>query len=208
LSHKQFFKHEKTSLNGPLRLLHHHAGYLRVQANVFIGLSDKDELVVAANKSMEGVTGVRRITHHPKTGSFVIEYDAGEVDSDHLLDRISNKTGLSGVVIDIHSKAHRREFVDSFLDAVVEVNRIAGRATDGRADLRELVPAAFAAVSVITFTLGDRRGSRLPRWDSALYHGYRIFMQWHRDEVRDREKTARRYEERSEKKLEAGRDFR
>jgi hypothetical protein len=32
---------------------------------------------------------------------------------------------------------------------------------------------------------------------SALYRGYRIFMQWHRPEVRTRERAARQEEERS-----------
>jgi hypothetical protein len=41
--------------------------------------------------------------------------------------------------------------------------------------------------------LHDERG-RLPSWDSALYRGYRIFMQWHRSEVSAREREGRKEE--------------
>ena len=60
--------------------------------------------------------------------------------------------------------------------------------TGGRADLRELVPVALVVTSAVSLVVHTQRG-RLPRWDSALYHAYRIFMQWHRTEVKDRESS-------------------
>jgi hypothetical protein len=89
---------------------------------------------------------------------------------------------------------NRQELVSPFLDSVQGVNRVVSQLTGERADLRELVPLALAAISVVSFVLNEDRG-RLPHWTSALYRGYRIFMQWHRIEVRTRERVARQEEE-------------
>jgi hypothetical protein len=94
------------------------------------------------------------------------------------------------------SKTSREELVSAFLDTVQDVNQVVSQLTGERADLRELVPTALAAVSVLSFILNEDRG-RLPQWSSALYRSYRIFMQWHRPEVRTRERAARQREERS-----------
>jgi hypothetical protein len=92
---------------------------------------------------------------------------------------------------------NRQELVSAFLDTVQDVNQVVSQLTGERADLRELVPVALAAVSVLSFVLNENRG-RLPQWSSALYHSYRVFMQWHRPEVRTRERIARQEEERGD----------
>jgi hypothetical protein len=74
------------------------------------------------------------------------------------------------------------------------VNQVVGQLTGERADLRELVPLTLLALSVVSFVLDKDRG-RLPDWNNTLYHSYRVFMQWHRREVRTRERTARQEEE-------------
>ena len=190
--------HAKSESEEPLRLLHHHPGYMRAQSDAFIGLKEKDSVIVAARNAAEDSPGFRKWSHNPKTGSIIVEYEPGEFDVDHLLDHLAKKAGLSGVVVDVHSTAHRKELISGFLDSVQEVNGIVGRATGQKADLREIVPAALAATSVVSFILGDSAGVRVPRWDSALYRGYRIFMQWHRREVRERESAARKIEEKAE----------
>jgi hypothetical protein len=179
-------------------LVHHHPGYLRAQANAFLGSEDNSSPVKQARKTAQDVPGFRRWTHNPRTGSIVVEYDPGRLDPDRLLDQIAKKAGLERVVADVHSTVHRKELLAGFLDAVQEVNGIIGRATGEKADLRELVPVALGAVSVVSFIVGERGGARMPRWDSALYRGYRIFMQWHREEVRMREREARKLEEKTE----------
>jgi hypothetical protein len=181
-----------------LRLLHHHPGYLRVQADAFLGEEEEDSVVAKAKRVAEEASGFRKCSHNPKTGSLVVEYEPGKLDTDELLARLARKTGLDGVVVDEHSTRHRRELVSGFLDTVQELNGIVSQVTAQRADLRELVPAALAATSVVSFILGDRASVRVPRWDSALYRGYRIFMQWHRSEVREREEAGRRREEKEE----------
>jgi hypothetical protein len=170
-------------------------------------LSETDSLISTAKRLVEEIPGKSNWTYNPVTGSMVIEYDPEKTDADYILNRIATKVGLKGVVIDTKSKLHRSELINVVLDAVQDVNRIANHATGGKADLRELIPAALGVVSAVTFVLGDRRGGRLPRWDSALYHSYRIFMQWHRVEVRDREKTAKKSKNKFEKHRELGREF-
>jgi hypothetical protein len=90
---------------------------------------------------------------------------------------------------------NRQELVSAFLDTVQGINKVVSQLTGERADLREVVPVALAATSVVSLVLNEDRGL-LPFWSSALYHSYRVFMQWHRPEVRTRERTARQEEER------------
>ncbi len=176
--------------DGALRLLHHHPGYLRVQATAFVGPSDEGKAVTAARTAVEHLPGFRRFSHKPRTGSVVIEYEPGAVDADDLLKHIAKSAGLRGLEKVRQRSINREELVNAFLDTVTDINRLIGQATAHRADLRELVPAALAATSVVSFVVGNEKRGRLPRWDSALYRGYRIFMQWHRREVRRREKSA------------------
>jgi len=184
---------------GPLRLLHHHPGYLRAQADAFIGRTEADPVMKAAKHAGETTPGYRKWFHNSKTGSFVLEYEPGDVDVDEVLARIAKKSGLSDVVFDIHSNLHRKELLNGLYDAVQEVNGIVSRATGHRADLRELIPAVLTVTSLVSFILGDRAGRRVPNWDSALYRGYRIFMQWHKKDVEERQRIARKLEEEAEK---------
>lgn len=189
---------EKWQLHEPLRLVHHHPGYLRAQANAFVGKREDDPILSAAKNTAERAEGFRKWSHSPKTGSIVIEYEPGNFDPDRLLARIAKRAGFQSVIVDVRNKGHRKDLVNGVLNSVREVNQIVSQSMGNKADLREVVPAALVGVSIVSFLLGDKRGGRLPRWDSALYRSYRIFMQWHRKEVRDREKAARKIEERLE----------
>lgn len=177
-----------------LRLVHHHPGYLRVRAAVFLQPREDDPVVAAARAAAEGVAGFRSWSLNPVTGSVVIQYEPGAIEADDLLKHIAQRAGFSGVEITTHGKSNRRELVGTFLDGVQDINRAMGELTSERADLRELVPLALVAVSVVSFVVNDERG-RLPHWFSALYRSYRIFMQWHRREVRTRERASRQAEE-------------
>jgi len=185
-----------TEIHEPLRLVHHHAGYLRVRTAAFLGVVDASPVVTAARIAAEGVSGFRSWSLNPKTGSVVIQYEPGALEPDDLLKHIAKSAGLPGVEVATPRKMSREELVSSFLDKVQGANQTVSHLTGGRADLRELTPAALAVVSVISFIVNDER-SRLPHWMSALYRGYRIFMQWHRPEVRTRERAARQEEERT-----------
>jgi hypothetical protein len=177
-------------------LVHHHAGYLRVRAEAFLGADEGSPKATAARTAAEAVSGFRSWSLNPKTGSVVIEYDSAALEPDDLLKHIAKSAGFRGIEVATRRKVTREEVVSSFLDKVQGINQTVSHLTGGRADLRELTPAALAVVSVVSFIVNDER-SRLPHWMSALYRGYRIFMQWHRPEVRTRERTARQEEERS-----------
>ena len=179
----------------PLRLVHHHPGYLRIRAGAFLQPEDDSPIVAAARTAAEAVPGFRSWSLNPKTGSVVIEYDPGTLDADDLLKHIAKSAGLPGVEISTSRKMNRQELVSAFLDSVQNVNQVASQLTGERADLRELVPVALAAISVVSLVLNEDRGL-LPFWSSALYHSYRVFMHWHRPEVRTRERAARQEEER------------
>jgi len=178
----------------PLRLVHHHPGYLRVRVAAFLGQDDASPVVTAARSAAEAVPGFRSWTLNPKTGSVVIQYDPGAVEPDDLLKHIAKNGGFRGVEIATRTKVNRQELVSNFLDTVEGINRAVDRLTGGRADLREITPVALAAVSVVSFILDQNRG-RLPEWSGALYHSYRIFMHWHRPEVRTRERIGRQEDE-------------
>jgi len=174
--------------------VHHHPGYLRIRAEAFVQPDDDSSIVTAAQTAAETVPGFRSWSLNPKTGSVVVEYDPGTLDADDLLKHIAKSAGFRGVEISSSRKMNRQELVGAFLDTVHDVNQVVSQLTGERADLRELVPVALAAISVVSFVLNEDRG-RLPHWNSALYRGYRIFMQWHRMEVRTRERVARQEEE-------------
>jgi hypothetical protein len=180
----------------PLRLVHHHAGYMRIRAAAFLRADKGSPKVKAARTAAEAVPGFRSWSLNPKTGSIVIEYDPGALEPDDLLKHVAKSAGFPGVEVATGRKMTRQEVVSSFLDKVQGMNQTVSHLTGGRADLRELTPAALAVVSVVSFIVNDER-SRLPHWMSALYRGYRIFMQWHRPEVRTRERAARQEEERN-----------
>jgi hypothetical protein len=174
--------------------VHHHPGYLRVRAAAFVQPEDDSPVVTAAQTAAETVPGFRSWSLNPKTGSVVVEYDPGTLDADDLLKHIAKSAGLRGVEISTSRKMNRQELVSAFLDTVQGVNQVVSQLTGERADLRELVPVALAAISVVSFVLHKDRG-RLPDWNNTLYHSYRVFMQWHRREIRTRERVARQEEE-------------
>jgi hypothetical protein len=188
---------EPKPIDEPLRLVHHHPGYLRIRSGVFVQPKDDNPVVAAAQTAAESAPGFHSWTLNPKTGSVVVEYEPGTLDADDLLKHIAKSAGFRGVENWTGgSKTSREELVSAFLDTVQDVNQVVSQLTGERADLRELVPTALAAVSVLSFILNKDRG-RLPQWSSALYRSYRIFMQWHRPEVRTRERAARQREERA-----------
>jgi len=177
----------------PLRLVHHHPGYLRIRAEAFVQPAG-DPVVTAARSAAETALGFRSWSHNPKTGSVVVEYDSATLDPDDLLTHMAKSAGFRGVETSTGDKRNRQELVSAFLDAVQRVNRVVAELTGERADLRELVPLTLAALSAVAFVLDKDRG-RLPDWNNTLYHSYRVFMQWHRREIRTRERAARQREE-------------
>jgi hypothetical protein len=81
-------------IDEPLRLVHHHPGYLRIRASAFIQPDDNSSVVTAARTAAETVPGFRSWSLNPKTGSVVVEYDPGTLDADDLLKHIAKSAGF------------------------------------------------------------------------------------------------------------------
>ena len=130
---------------------------------------------------MDGIPGVIKVSHNPHTGSILIEYEPGLAEPDAILSRVAQAAGLARVVTDVSDQDHRAELVGIVLDTFKALNSITRELTGGRADLRELVPAALAITSVVS--LGMNRKDWLPRWDNALWWSHSIFLEWHRRQI-------------------------
>jgi hypothetical protein len=176
------------SLGEPLRLVHHHPGRLRARAEVFVDATDDHPAVVEA-RSTAAAAKIRRFTHFPLTGSILIEYTPGGIDPDQLLERIAASVGLSGVVSELGLEVRREALVDGVIDTVTFFNGLARDATNGRADLRELIPGALAAFAAIAFVTGGGGIGRMPRWEVLLWYSQVLFSQFHQEAI------ARRAEE-------------
>ena len=67
----------------PLRLVHHHPGYVRIQADAFTALEDDDPVVTAAQAAAESIPGFLTWSRNPKTGSAVIPLAAAHAVDFH-----------------------------------------------------------------------------------------------------------------------------
>lgn len=180
----------------PLLLVHHHPGYVRIRAEAFRQAEEGSAIVTAAQTAADTVPGFRSWSFNPKTGSAVIQYEPGKVEPDDLLKHIAKRAGFRDVEIATRTKVNRQEAVSQFLSTIQGINRVVDQLSGGRADLREVAPAALAAMSIVSFILNQNRG-RFPEWSGLLYHSYRVFMHWHRPEVRTRERIGRQEDERA-----------
>jgi Heavy metal associated domain 2 len=160
---------------GVLALIHHHPGRLRVRADVFRE-GDAAERVRAALDAEPGLTGV---THNPRTGSLLVEYQPGLAEPEPILARIASAAGLA--MPDEHASRRPRQPALVAIDAARELNDLVHDITGQQADLRALVPVAMAALGVYSFVYHD--DARLPRWDNLLYWSYNVFSQLHRREI-------------------------
>jgi hypothetical protein len=176
------------TLDEPLRLVHHHPGRLRARARVFVDATEDHPAVVEA-RSTAAAAQIRRFTHSPATGSILIEYSPGGIDPDQLLERIAANVGLSGVVSELATDGHREALVDAVLDTCAMLNDLAREATNGRADLRELLPGALAAAAAISFISGGGGVGRMPRWEVLLWYAQVLFSQWHGDAIARRSRA-------------------
>jgi hypothetical protein len=172
----------RLTFSEPLRLVHHHPGQLRLRARALIGAPADHPAVQAVLKTAAATSGFVGWSHSGKTGSIVLRYQPGRWDVDALLARVAAAAGFAGVSSDKTDRVHREEVVSILLDTVKGMNEIAHEACGGRADLRELIPGALAVVSLLSF-LRNADGTRLPRWDNALWWCQSLFADWHRQEI-------------------------
>jgi hypothetical protein len=158
-----------------LRVTHHHPGRLRVRAFAF----QEGDAAARVLAVLEAVPGINAVSHNPRTGGILVEYEPGLVHPEAVLSRIAATASLEEPTDELHSRGDRPALVA--IDAAREVNDLVDELTGHRADLRTLVPLGMAALGVYSFAVhGD---ARLPRWDNLLYWSYNIFTQLHRREI-------------------------
>jgi hypothetical protein len=159
----------------PLALIHHHPGRLRVRAESFRD-GDAVDPVRAALDMEPGITAV---SHNPRTGSLLVEYQPGHAHVEAILARIAGAAGLDMPADDDRPRGKEPALVA--IDAARELNDLVHEVTGYRTDLRSIVPVGMAALAAYSFAMhGD---ARLPRWDNLLYWSYNIFSQLHRREI-------------------------
>jgi hypothetical protein len=130
-------------------------------------------------EALQGVAGVGTVTHNPRTGSVLVEYQPGLADAETILERIAHASGLGMPSDDIRTRV--REPAVVAIDATKELNEIVYELTGERADLRTLIPVGMAALAAYSWV--NHPDVRFPRWDNLLYWSYNIFAQLHRKEI-------------------------
>jgi hypothetical protein len=161
-----------------LSLIHHHPGRLRVRAEAF----RSDAPGHAADRvraALEAEPGITAVSHKPRTGSLLVEYQPGLADPEAILARIAGAAGLDPPVDDALTRPREPALVA--IDAARELNDIVHEITGYQTDLRTLVPAGLAALAAYSFVASEHE--RMPRWDNLMYWSYAIFSQLHGREI-------------------------
>ncbi len=160
-----------------LELVHHHPGRLRVRARA---LRDDAELAARIAVALEGMPGITRVTHSPRTGSVLVEYEPGLVEPDAIALRIAETAQLISPFDPRAARPVPRP-ASALIEGARELNAIAQELTGGRADLRSIVPAALAGAAAYSFAFG--KVHRLPRWDNLLWWSYSVFASLHARDI-------------------------
>jgi hypothetical protein len=160
-----------------LELVHHHPGRLRVRADVLL---DGAELAERITRALEGVAGVAHVSHNPRTGSLLVEYEPGLAEPEAIVERIAATAGLMSPFDPRAARPVARP-ASALIDATKGLNSVVEELTGTRVDLRTLVPAALAGAAAYSFAYG--KGPRLPRWDNLLWWSYSIFASLHAREI-------------------------
>jgi hypothetical protein len=163
----------RASPRGPLLLVHHHPGRLRLRAAVF---RDGDAQVAQVRRALKQRFGFTRVLHNPRTGSVLVEYEPGAADPDEVAAVVARAAGLAPVV-DVAGGPPTPAEV-AVIDAFKRADGFVRSLTGGRAGLALLVPAALASASVYSF-VANKNQPRFPRWDTLLYWAQALFLEWH-----------------------------
>lgn len=159
-----------------LLVTHHHPGRLRVRSQAF---ADETSLAERTRDGLAPIVGVRSVTHDPRTGSLLVQYEPREIDANGILQRIET---LAGVEVSSETPRRARERAKQIVDAVRKLDAAVLQLSNGQLDLRMLVPGSLAALGVYSFLKSSH--TRIPRWDNLAYWAYAIFIDTHRSTVR------------------------
>jgi hypothetical protein len=160
-----------------LELVHHHPGRLRVRADAF---RTEGAAIDRVRDAIEARPGITRLSHNARTGTLLVEYQPGLAEPDDVLEHVADAAGLERPGRDAIRALGRTPALLA-VEAARELNAITAELTCSRADLRGIVPAALAALSVYSFVV--QKDARLPRWDNLLYWSYNVFFSLHRREI-------------------------
>lgn len=167
-----------------LRVVHHHAGRLRLRSDTFLSARPDEPdgaSAGAAQAALDGTPGVRSVAHDGDTGSLLVEYDPSRITAQALLEIVSRASGLRAAGA---PRPPSRTHGQRILDLCRDLNDAAYEHTAYRVDLRTVVPAALACLSAATLLFG--KGNRMPRWDSLAYWSVNLFAMFHpREATRD-----------------------
>jgi hypothetical protein len=134
---------------------------------------------VRVRAALDMEPGIGAVSHNPRTGSLLVEYQPGHAHAESILACIAGAAGLDMPADDDRPRGKQPALVA--IDAARELNELVHEVTGYRADLRSIVPVGMAALAAYSFAVhGD---ARLPRWDNLLYWSYNIFSQLHRHEI-------------------------
>ena len=147
--------------------MHHHPGRLRVRAAV---LRDDVEVAGRVQARLAKLAGVKGVSHNAVSGSLLIEYAVGELESEALLAEVVAETGLSERV-DGWRDEPPPDLAAALVAGAGAVNEAVREATEGRADLGVLIPGALVAAAAVSFLMQPR----LPNWENLLYWSYTFF---------------------------------
>jgi hypothetical protein len=147
--------------------VHHHPGRLRVRAAVFRGDAEVVGRVQARLAKLEGLRGVH---HNAISGSLLIEYVVGELESETILSEVVAEAGLAKVV-DGWRDVPPPDLAAAMVAGAGAVNDAVREATEGRADLGVIVPGALLAAAAASLIARPR----LPNWENLLYWSYTFF---------------------------------
>jgi Heavy metal associated domain 2 len=186
-----------------LTLVHHHPGRLRVRADAFrealavMGAKPAAEAEAVSGQGVREPTafdrvraaldaepGITEVVQNARTGSVLIEYQAGLTDSETILSLIAHAAGLE--MPSDEERAPKKPAIVA-IDVAREVNELVADVTGQQLDMRSLVPIGMAALGAYSFMYGKE--ARLPRWDNLLWWSYSIFTQLHRREIERGEPT-------------------
>ena len=151
-----------------LRVVHHHPGRIRVRSAVF---RDGGELADKVRRRVAASPGFRALSHNPVSGSLLIEYQVGELDTEALLAEVAAEAGLAGVWDGLDGRGEPIDLAAAIAQGARAVNRVVREATSDRADLGVIIPGALLAAAVASLILRPD----LPRWESLLYWSFTFF---------------------------------
>jgi hypothetical protein len=128
--------------------------------------------------ALDAEPGIVSVSHNPRTGSLLVEYQPGLADSETILTRIAEAAGLE-MPSDEPPPPRKPALVA--IDAAREMNELVADLTGQQTDLRLLIPLGMSALAA--YSLVYHPDARLPRWDNLLYWSYNVFSQLHRREI-------------------------